>query len=284
MLRKLVASVRPVTVTLLALGSIFVAAAWSEDEAPPTFEDGMSGRDIYAKVLENQLATSAMEQRTLSEDQSGDYQEAHFWSRYRDYRVDGKPDAKGVISKSMMKYTLPHSYRDSGYLFVEKYHAVNEGFNYSRGRGKVMRVRTSEETVFGTDFTLEDLVAVRILDDATYERRPDEEFDGVPVYVVMMQYLPESRPQYARSLLFIDQEFFLPLKSVNWGHDGVQRNEMTSPRERIEQHGGKWIPMEVVMKDLRDRTTSWLYTDKIDANPELAERLFEPQRLGRNRR
>lgn len=244
----------------------------------------MSGRDIYAKVLENQLQTSAMEQRTISEDASGDYQESHFWSRYRDYRIDGRPDEKGVISKSMMKYTLPHSSRDSGYLFVEKYHAENEGFNYSRGRGKVMRVRTKEETVFGTDFTLEDLVAVRILDDATYERRPDEEIDGAPVYVLMMHYLPASRPQYARSLLWIDKEYFLPLKSVNWGHDGAQRNEMTNPRARIEQHGGKWIPMEVVMKDLRDRTTSWLHTDKIEANPELADRLFEPQRLGRNRR
>lgn len=100
----------------------------------------------------------------------------------------------------------------------------------------------------------------------------------------MMNYLPESFPQYARSLLWIDQEYFVPLKILNWDHDGRERNVMEAPRGRIERHGETWIPMELVMRDLRDSTTSWLYTDLVEVNPDLPDRLFEPTRLGRNRR
>ncbi len=267
----------------LVLGAL-AAHAQSDAVQEAPLEDGPSGREIYARVLENSLSSSKLEQRTISEDQSGDRQESRFWARFRDYRVNGGPNADGVISKSLMKYTFPQSRRDSSYLFIEKHRAENEGFNYSRARGKVMRMSTREETVFGTDFTLEDLVAVRVLDDATYERRPDEEIDGFPVYVVMMSYLPESHPQYARSLLWIDQEYFVVLKTLNWDHDGTERNVMEAPRSRIERHDDTWIPMEIVMSDLRDSTTSWLYTDSIEANPDLSDRLFEPARLGRNRR
>ena len=276
------------TLSLMRFGLIAsittATASWAQEDGAAAFPDGKTGRDIYAKVLENHLSTSKMEQRTVSQDQGGDRQESRFWSRFRDYRVDGGPDASGVISKSIMKYTYPQGRRDSGYLFIEKYRAENEGFNYSRARGKVMRMSTREETVFGTDFTLEDLVSVRVLDDAEYERMPDETLNGSSVYVVLVNYLPESFPQYARSQLWIDQEYFVPLKTLNWGHDGAERNVMEAPRARIENHGGAWIPMEVVMRDERDSTTSWLYTDNVEANPDLPDRMFEPARLGRNRR
>ncbi len=270
----------------LAIAGALVCAVVVSSEAvePVVFEDGLDGEAIYARLLENKLSTSTMEQRTISEDQSGDRQESRFWARFRDYRVDGRPDEDGVISKSVMKYTYPTSRRDAGYLFIEKYRTENEGFNYSRARGKVMRMRTSEETVFGTDFTLEDLVAVKVLDEATYERRPDEELDGVAVYVVMVTYHPESKPQYMKSLLWIDKEYFVPLKTLNWAHAGHERNVMAAPRGRIERHGDAWIPMEIVMTDLSDSTSSWLYTDKVEPNPELSEKLFDPMRLGRNRR
>ncbi len=264
--------------------ALLVAPAIAWAPVATAFTDGLSGRDIYAKVLDNHLSSSKMDQRTISEDRSGDRQESRFWSRFRDYRVNGQPDKDGVISKSVMKYTFPQDRRDAGYLFIEKHHQENEGFNYSRARGKVMRMRTSEKTVFGTDFTLEDLVAVRILDDAEYERRADEEIEGVPVYVVMVSYLPESYPQYKQSLLWIDREYLVPLKILNWGHDGTERNQMESPRAKIERHGNAWIPMEVMMKDLKDETTSWLHTETVEPDPELPDRLFQPSRLGRNRR
>ena len=268
------------TAVVFAAGA---ATAQGEAATGATPEDGWSGRDIYARVLENHLATAKLDQRTISEDRGGDRQESRFWARFRDYRENGGPNADGVISKSLMKYTYPRGRRGSGYLFIEKFHAENEGFSYSRSRGKVMRMSTREETVFGTDFTLEDLVAVRVLEDATYERHPDAVIDGAPVYVVMMNYRPESHPQYARSQLWIDREYFVVLKTLNWDHDGSERNIMEAPRARIERHADVWVPMEIVMRDLRDSTTSWLYTDAVEANPELPDRMFEPTRLPRDR-
>ena len=275
---------------LIAAGTLLLIAATAQademdaDAAPAVFSDGLSGRDLYQRVLDNNLSTSEMEQRTISQDPSGDRQESRFWSRFKDYRVDGMADADGVISKSIMKYTFPQSRRDSGYLFIEKFRRENEGYNYSRARGKVMRMRTREETVFGTDFTLEDLVAARVIDDATYQREPDEMMDGEAVYVVTVTYLEETLPQYSKSRMWIDPQTYVPLRTLNWSHDHAERNVMEVQREHIERHDTAFVPMEVKMTDLRDRTQSWLYVDELKANPKIPNTAFEPSRIGRNRR
>lgn len=274
----------PAGAALVLLGFAAAASAQEQDLAPSAFPDGLSGRDLYRRVLDNHLSTTKMEQRTISEDPGGDRQESRVWARFKDYRVEGQPNEDGVVSKSVMKYTFPQSRRDSGYLFIEKHRSENEGYNYARARGKVMRMRTSEETVFGTDFTLEDLVSVRILDDATYERRSDEDYDGIRVHVVVVNYLPEFYPQYQKSQLWIDPETWVPLKTINWAHDGTERNVMEAKRCEIQPHADAWVPMEVVMRDLRDETTSWLFPDTLEANPEIPDVAFEPPRIGRNRR
>ncbi len=271
--------------TLLALTALLGFSAHAEaTDAPASLSKELSGRELYQRVIDNQLTTSEMEQRTISEDPGGDRQESRFWSRFKDYRVDGQANADGVISKAIMKYTFPQSRRDSGYLFIENHRRENEGYQYSRFRGKVMRMRTREETVFGTDFTLEDIVAARVLDDATYERGPDEVLDGEPVYVVTATYVDEALPQYARSRLWIDPQTFVPLRILNWSHDDVERNMLEVKREHIERHDTSFVPMEVKMTDLRDQTASWLYVDAINANPGIPDTSFEPVRIGRNRR
>jgi len=278
------------TAVALVLAALVLAApaafgADAPDETPePLLSETLSGRDIYAKVLENQLDSSFMEQRMISTTSAGDTQELRFWSRFRDYRVDGQPDGDGIISKMMMRFTYPKDKRDSAYLFIERHRAENDGFNYSRFRERVTRVNTSRETIFGTDFTLEDLAVVRIIDDATYKRLPDEIVQEGPVYVVEVTYLPESVPQYSRSIVYVDPKTFVPLRTRHWNHDGVESKVLEAQRQSIERFDGVWIPLEALMKDNLEETQSILYTDTVEPNVELADRLFAPNRLAKNRR
>ncbi|NNL84127.1 MAG: outer membrane lipoprotein-sorting protein [Myxococcales bacterium] len=250
---------------------------------PTVAAEELSGKAIYQQLIDNRLRSSYAEQRFTSTDPGGDVQELHFWSRFKDYRVEGGPGPSGIVSKTMMKFTYPKDKRDSGYLFTERHRQENDGYYYSPRRERVARVDTSRETIFATDFTLEDIAMVRVIDDATYERLPDERVEDVPVYVVEVKYLPESRPQYSKSLLYIDQEFPVPLHIKNWDLRGLRVNELELPRARVEVHEGAWVPMEVRMTDVREKTQSVLYVDKLEANPDLHDRLFEANRLSRKR-
>lgn len=243
----------------------------------------LSGKEIYQRMLDNRLRSSHAEQRFVSTDPGGDVQELRFWSRFKDYRVEGGADPSGIVSKTMMKFTYPNDKRDSGYLFIERHRQENDGYHYSPRRERVARVDTSRETIFATDFTLEDVAMARVIDDATYQRLPDERLQDVPVYVVEVNYLPESKPQYSKSLFYIDQEFPVPLQIKNWDLKGLRVNELDLPRARVEVHEGAWVPMEARMTDVREKTQSILYIDKIEANLDVPDRLFEANRLSRNR-
>ncbi len=261
------------------------ASAPMEDATPSAatgpLDPDLDGRAIYRRVLDNTLRSSYSEQRLHSVDPGGYEQELHFWSRFRDYREEGQPRDDGVISKSVLKFTAPFDKRESGYLFVERHREQNDGFHYLKQREKVMRINTSKETIFGSDYTLEDIAMARMLDDATYERREDAEKQGRPVYQIMVFHEPEADPQYSKSLLFVDPETWVPLESVHWNHDDVEAKRLTAPFERIEQHAGVWIPMHTRMDDLLEGTWSELHVDRLDANVELADRYFNPKRLAR---
>ncbi len=263
---------------LLALSLALAPHAFAQADAPPG--DGLTGRDIYQRVLDNKLETSYMEHRILSTDEGGTEQTLEFWSRFKDYRVKEDSPPKGtVISKSVMRFTAPYDKRETAYLFVEKKGTENEGFHYSRKRTRVTRISTSNESIFGTDFCLDDLAVVRHIDDGTYTRHADETVQGVSVWVVEVFHKPESDPPYARSMVYVDKERNVPLRTRHWDDAGVEVKQLDIPREKIERIAGVWIPRESTMTDLSERTHSILLLDKVEPNVKLSEYVFEPKRL-----
>jgi hypothetical protein len=243
--------------------------------------DALSGRNIYQRVLDNKLDTSYQEQRIISSDPGGSTQLLGFWSRFKDFRELGKAERGEVISKTVLKFTDPYDKRETGYLYVEKKGTTNDGYHYSRRREKVMRINTAKESVFGTDFSLDDISIVRHIDDATYQRHADEELQGVPVWVVEVFHKPESDPPYARSMIYVDQKLNVPLRTRHWNDAGFEEKELTAPRDKIQEFVGVWIPMESTMRNLAEDTHSDLYIDRVDPNVEFSGKYFDPKRLSR---
>ena len=255
------------------------ALARSVDDALPG--DGLSARDIYQRVLDNKLDTSYMEHRMVSTDPGGSEQVLSFWSRFKDLRTPGSAPEGAVISKTVIKFTMPFDKRDTAYLFVEKKGGEDEGFHYSRARVRVSRISPAKESIFGSDFSLDDLAVVRHIDDATYARLPDEEVQGKNVWVIDVFHKPESKPAYAKSRLYVDKQRNVPLKTRHWDEAGVEVKELDIPSEKIQQFAGVWIPMESTMHDLSEKTQSVLFLDRVISNPPLADSLFSPQQLPR---
>jgi Outer membrane lipoprotein-sorting protein len=145
----------------------------------------------------------------------------------------------------------------------------------------VSRISPAKESVFGSDFSLDDLAVVRHIDDATYKRLPDEVVQGKTVWVVDVHHKPESKPAYARSMLYVDKDRNVPLRTRHWDEAGVEVKELDIPSGRIQQFAGVWIPMEATMHDLSEKTQSVLYVDRVIENPPLADTLFAPMQLPR---
>ncbi len=271
---------RPYTVHLTALCCLLLlpALARAADDALPA-TDGISAREIYQRVIDNKLDTSYMEHRIVSTDPGGSVQNLYFWSRFKDLRTpDAAPDG-AVISKTVMKFTAPYDKQDTAYLFIERKGAEDEGFHYSRKRTRVTRISPAKESIFGSDFSLDDLAVVRHIDDATYERLPDEDHQGQTVWVIMVNHKPESDPTYTRSQLYVDKQRNVPLRTRHWDDAGVEVKQLDIPREKLELFAGVWIPMESTMLDLSEKTHSELYVERVVANPEIADTLFAPQKL-----
>lgn len=264
---------------LLLVCLVPAAAGRAADDALPP--GGPSAREIYQRVLDNKLDTSYMEHRMVSTDPGGSEQTLSFWSRFKDLRAPGSAPEGAVISKTVLKFTLPFDKRDTAYLFIEKKGGADEGFHYSRARVRVSRISPAKESVFGSDFSLDDLAVVRHIDDATYARLPDEPVQGVTCWVIDVFHKPESKPAYARSRLYVDPARNVPLRTRHWDEAGVEVKELDVPSDRIRRFAGVWIPMESTMRDLSEKTQSVLYLDRVIANPEIADSLFAPQQLPR---
>jgi len=265
---------------VLLLCLLPAALARPGDDALPG-GDGLSARDIYQRVLDNKLDTSYMEHRMVSTDPGGSEQTLAFWSRFKDLRAPGSAPQGAVISKTVLKFTMPFDKRDTAYLFIEKKGGEDEGFHYSRARVRVSRISPAKESIFGSDFSLDDLAVVRHIDDATYARLPDEEVQDKSVWVIDVFHKPESKPAYAKSRLYVDKQRNVPLKTRHWDEAGVEVKELDIPSEKIRQIAGVWIPMESTMHDLSEKTQSVLYLDRVIPNPQIADSVFAPMLLPR---
>ena len=83
---------------------LLAPAARSAEDALPG--DGLSGRDIYQRVIDNKLDTSYIEHRIVSTDPGGSEQKLAFWSRFKDLREPGAaPD--GAEGAAMLKESSP---------------------------------------------------------------------------------------------------------------------------------------------------------------------------------
>jgi hypothetical protein len=246
--------------------------------APADAVDGLTGEDIYARVIEKRFRSFTEESRLISADRSGRKQETRLRLHWKDFRNgDGEP-ADGILSKAVVRYTHPTDIRYAGYLVQSNAGRANDQFVYYPSKRRVVRVSLRNETLHGTDFSFEDVIP-RELEDASYERKPDAEFGGIPVYVVELVPREKVDSEYSKVWVYVDRERFVPLRTRYWDAAGVEIKELAADPATLREFDGIWIPMQATMRHLLLETWTKLVITSFVPNPELGANVFDLSRL-----
>ena len=259
-----------------ASGVVLPDRAEAEDALP---EGGsLTGREIFDRFLENRLHSAVQYQTVYSRDPGGNEQRMRFWVRWKDYRDANHKAVDGVLAKTLIKFEAPDDMRQTGFLMVLNQDRSNDQFVWTPSSGRVRRVQLRGVGVMGTDYTFDD-IAWKSVEDADYERMPDEEIDGTPVYVVEVTMKPFVDSQYSTMRAWIEKEHYVPLHSLYRDENSVEIREMRAPASGIREFNGTWVATESTMFNLKEKTSTRILVDKLDANVALADRHFSTLQL-----
>jgi len=265
-------------VPLVLTGGPSPGGADAVEDAVPGFADGLSGRDIYERVLENRFESYEQVSELLSGDRGGSEQGSRLTMAWQDFRDAEREAVRGVESKTMVRYTHPQELRYSGYLIINNDERASDQFVYLASRRRVRRVNLRGEAIFGTDFSFEDVVP-RELDEATYRRLPDEPVDGIPCYVVEATPLPENKSEYSRFVTYVEKDRYVPLRTRYWSDAGVEVKRLEVDPAAIEQHADVHVPMRMTMRHLLHESHTRLVVTELEPNPDFSQSRFDLRRL-----
>ncbi|MFQ5515921.1 MAG: outer membrane lipoprotein-sorting protein [Myxococcota bacterium] len=241
--------------------------------------DALTGRELYDRFLRNKLHTAVQYQRVVSRDPAGNEQRTRFWVRWKDYRDENDdPGPDGVIAKTLVKFEYPFDMRNTAYLLIQRDGGTNEQFLFRPSSGRIRRVKLRGVSVFGTDFSFED-IDFQNIEDSEYHRHPDETIDSIPVYVVEATLKPQVDSEYYKIVVYLEKQHYVPLRTRIWDESSVEIKELIADPSSIQEFDGAWIATRVTMHNLREGTNSTLTVERLDPNPELADRMFGVLRL-----
>ena len=255
------------------------ASAATDDDALPS-DVKMSGSDIYKRVTKNRFRSVHQSMELTSGDRSGTEEHSRMWLTWMNVRDAGDKAVDGFFSKTIVVYSDPFDLRNTSYLVLQREAPPNDQFMYARSTRKVRRVNLRAETILGTDFSSED-IAPRELESASFQRLLDEEIAGAARFVVEAKPKPEQESQYSRFVMYIEKEHFVPIRTLYWDTSGVQVKELLCDPASIKDFGGVFIPVKSTMKNLKQDSYTIATVEKVEPNPKLSERVFDPHRLGK---
>lgn len=256
-------------------------AASDIEEALP--EGGsLTGREIYERFLDNKFKESFQALHVESRDPGGNSQTTRFTISLQDDRDDNGEPTDGVNAKMLVEVSEPFDLRHTAYLMIAKDPGPDDEFAYRPSSRRVQRVDLKNTSLLGTDFTFND-IAFQNIEDADYVRHPDEVIDGIAVYVVEANVKETVDVEYHKTVSYLEKEHYIPLRTRYWDGHGVEVKEMTAPGSKIRAFGDAWVATESTMKDLRQQTSSSLYVDELDTNPNFHPKVFHVSQLSKGR-
>jgi hypothetical protein len=263
---------------LLCAALWLLVPAVHAEPASTALDADLTGKQIYARVLRNRFETFTQESSLVSADRAGRTQHTELVMHFKDFRDAEDLPSRGVLSKTLVKYTYPFDLRHAGYLVIQNKDRPNDQFVYFPARRQTVRVSLRGEPVFGTDFSFEDVIP-REIEDATYRRLDDEEVEGVAAYVV--EALPREilESEYSKFVFYVDPSRFVPLWTRYWDLAGVEIKQMRIDAGDVERFGDVYVPMRITMRHLLLESETTLRVTRLVPNPPMPESIFELRQL-----
>lgn len=259
---------------MLRLSSALVAALLPALALPSAAQEPGPGVQEVRECVERNAPSSVRGNGALERvDAQGDlrrYEASFFWKRDEQDR-----------SRFLVRIEAPPDERGSAFLLLQGEDG-EDLFSYLPELGKVRRItsRTLSGSLFGTDFSYEDVLLVQsAASRAGVERLPDAEAQGRPVYVLAATPPPDSGSAYQRTVARIDRETCVLLEADLYGQAEKVAKQVRVAFPDVEKHGTRWLPKKVVLQDLEDGTESRLVIDKAKWDAEIPDRFFSEAEL-----
>jgi hypothetical protein len=237
-----------------------------------------SAREIYQRMLDNKYRRGVQEVEVISTDPGGSEQMTVFTASLEDNRDPNNQPTEGINASLLIEVTRPFDMRHTRYLMIAKEPGLDDEFVYQPSTRLVKRVDLKRTPLLGTDYTFDDL-AYHDIDGATYVRMADEVLGDVVVFVVEAMVTDTHTVTTHRSIAYIEQDHFVPIKIRYWDEFGVEVKEMIAQADSIRSFGETWIATRSAMRDLAQGTTSRSRLLRLDTDPEFSRLFFSTRRL-----
>jgi hypothetical protein len=93
---------------------------------------------------------------------------------------------------------------------------------------------------------------------------------------------PESGSSYQRVVSYWDRESCVLVRSEMWEQGESPRKVLTVDPNTVFSSKGAKIPRNLLMTDMRDKSSTHLSIDEIEIDVKMSKKLFSAAALGRN--
>lgn len=171
--------------------------------------------------------------------------------------------------QSFMEFTNPE---DQGVKYLK---LQDELWIYFPDADDVMKIsgHMLRQGMMGSDLSYEDLLENDELDE-NYESalKPDQTIHDRLCFVVELT-AKVNNVTYAKQVLYVDQEWFVPLKIEMYARGGRLLKVMT--QSQVKKIGQRWVPMEGTIQDKRKRDSKTVFSfQELSFNQPVPDKVF----------
>lgn len=243
--------------------------------------EALTAQQIMQKVYDRDDGNHAvMEMEMTLVDKQGEQRIRSLKTFRRDAGANGKD------TESIMFFLAPADVKDTGFLTYD-YDDVNKDDDqwlYLPALKKIKRIASSDKSssFMGTDFTYADMTK-RNITNYTYTLLKEEQVNNDKVWVI--EAVPANAKEreetgYSKSVLFVRQDNFVPVRGVSWMEKGGKLKYMDV--KKLEQIDGIWVSSEVTMTTKKDKEVlhqTSMKSHKIQFNQQQPDEVFSTRKL-----
>jgi hypothetical protein len=241
----------------------------------------LTAREIMQKVKDRDDGNNSISDMEMILIDSKDQQRVRSMRSFRRDSPANKEDGQ-----SIMFFLAPADVKDTGFLTFDYDDASKDDdqWLYLPALKKVKRIAASDKSssFMGSDFTYADMSSPNI-DDYTYSIMKEEMVNGQKTWQIESVPKTEAeieRTGYTKSVLFVRQDNFVPVRAVNWVKKGDRLKYMEV--KKLEQIDDIWTSTEITMATKKGNQTlhrSIIKVSNTKYNQKLEDELFSERRL-----
>lgn len=238
---------------------------------PSTFRGAsLTADEIMDKVRENRYPDTSQAVITMTLIDTGG---KSFVKKFTMWRK-----VQDASAKTLIVFQFPPEIKGTSFLVIQDGDKEDTFAKFTENP-MIQRIGESQRTdrFMGSDFTYGDLRIDRKGED-NFQLNGEENIDGKPCYVIASVPKDAKKAQYAKVVLWVDKEKFVPLKSDFYDKKRGQKVK-TLDVKKIELIEKTWTATVSIMTDLRDKHQTRMELSEIKFRLALKDDMFTPRTL-----